>query len=96
MASGGKKEPEVGIVVLVMEVAASQTQAFSNVVYLCPPTAIESNSTFNVQWLPFVQSGLTVRDSAFACTVHLCVFFLYGFQSKQRLFPYIVLADWFL
>ena len=25
MASGGKKEPEVGIVVLVMEVAASQT-----------------------------------------------------------------------
>jgi len=50
--------------------------------------------TIKAQWSLYVPPGLTLKILRSAHTVYLCV--LFGYQNKQRLFPYTALIGWFL
>ena len=50
-----------------------------------------NRQNFQARWLLYVPSGLTFKNSTFC--PHSVV---YGFQNKQRLFPYTAFTDRFL
>jgi hypothetical protein len=67
-----------------------------NLAAFCNIAQVSDRRHLETYALLYVPPGLTFRNSVFCPHSCIYVFFSYGSQNKQRLFPYTTLTDWFL